>query len=172
MLCQRCKKNEAKIHLVKMVNSKKSEVWLCEECARALSNNSFFTMISQGDMNSLEKMIGEYFGEEQNVEVKVDIICKNCGTTYSQYKESGVLGCPECYESFKEYLSPVIEQIHGRYEYKGKVPPKKLKEESVTDTLKSLKLELQKCIIKEEYEKAAVIRDKINEIKTEREVER
>lgn len=172
MLCEKCKKNEAKIHLLKMINNKKSEIWLCEKCAKELSGNSFFTMISQGDMSSLEKMINDYFGQQKNIETKIDVICKNCGTTYSKYKETGKLGCPKCYESFSEYLNSDIEKDNLSGIYTGKVPPKPEKIESVQDTLKSLKLELQKYIITEEYEKAAVIRDKINAINSEREVEK
>lgn len=170
MLCEKCKKNEAKIHLVKMVNSKKSEIWLCEQCAKELSSNSFFTIMSQGDMSSLEKMMNDYFGQERNVETKIDVICKNCGTTYSKYKESGKLGCPKCYENFSEYLDPLIEKSNPNYIYSGKVPAKPEIVEKVEDTLKSLKIELQKYIIAEEYEKAATIRDKINAINSEREV--
>ena len=30
MICEKCKKNEAKIHLIKLINGERTETWLCE----------------------------------------------------------------------------------------------------------------------------------------------
>ena len=45
MLCEKCKKNEAKINLVKVVNGEKQQIWLCEECAKNISSIPFLKPI-------------------------------------------------------------------------------------------------------------------------------
>ena len=48
MLCEKCKKNEARINLVKIVNGEKQQIWLCEECAKNISNIPFLSSIPEG----------------------------------------------------------------------------------------------------------------------------
>lgn len=88
--------------------------------------------------------------------------------TYSQFKASGQLGCAECYQSFSSYLRPMFKRIQGDLEHIGKVPKRsgiKLVEKK---KYVNLKKELQKAILEEEYERAAVLRDKIKDIENSR----
>ena len=160
MLCERCKKNEAMIHVVKIINGKKSEAMLCEKCARELSDIPLKKNVDNKGNISFENMMNEFLGAVDKVN-KVEVVCKNCGLTYSEFKKNGKLGCSECYDSFKDSLIPSIKRIQGYTAHVGKMP---LREESKvikTKKVKKLKEELQKAIVKEEYEKAAIIRDEI-----------
>lgn len=160
MLCERCNKNEATIHLIKIINGKKTETMLCEKCAKELSDIPLKNTNDNKNKLSFENIISSFF-DTLDKNNKVEIVCKNCGMTYSEYKKMGTLGCSECYESFKDFLNPRIKRIQGDIEHIGKIP---LREESQViqrRRIKKLKEELQKAIIKEEYEKAAVIRDEI-----------
>lgn len=47
MLCEKCKKNEAKINLITVMNGQKQEIWLCENCAKDIANIPFFSPIMQ-----------------------------------------------------------------------------------------------------------------------------
>lgn len=47
MLCEKCKKNEAKINLVKIVNGEKHEIWLCEDCAKNITNIPFLSSFAE-----------------------------------------------------------------------------------------------------------------------------
>ena len=53
---------------------------------------------------------------------KTKTICKFCGYHYSDFKEIGFLGCPECYKSFYPYIIKYLKEIHRSIEYKGKIP--------------------------------------------------
>lgn len=46
--------------------------------------------------------------------------CPVCGTTFSDYERTGLLGCASCYDVFKDSLLPVIGRIHGKTEHVGK----------------------------------------------------
>lgn len=49
-----------------------------------------------------------------------DKICPECGTRLSHFYKTYMLGCPKCYSSFREELSPVLKEIHGATYHTGK----------------------------------------------------
>ena len=48
--------------------------------------------------------------------------CPRCGLLYSAFKETGRLGCAECYTAFQFQLRPLLRRIHGDTRHRGKVP--------------------------------------------------
>lgn len=160
MLCERCKKNEATIHMIKIINGKKSETMLCDKCARELSDMPLKAALDNKNNLSFENLLSGFF-DTLDKNNKVEIVCKNCGLTYTEFKKTGNLGCSKCYDSFKDSLTPRIKRIQGYTEHIGKIPIREEGQVIKKKRIKRLKEELQKAIIKEEYEKAAVIRDEI-----------
>lgn len=165
MLCEKCKKNEAKINLVKMVNGEKYEIWLCENCARDISDIPFLNSIGketeiqfQGILTGLLSNIGKVPTAEK------EIVCNNCGLTYEDFKKNGKLGCSNCYRVFSKALEPIIRSMQKGPKHIGKIPKINGKELAQRRTLKELKEELQRLIVSEEYESAAIVRDKIKEL--------
>ena len=160
MLCEKCRKNEAVIHVVKIVNGKKSEAMLCEKCARELSSMPLRNSINSENKSMIESKFRDFFNslEKSN---KFDVICKKCGTTYGEFKKTGKLGCGECYDSFADSLVSKIKEVQGYDKHIGKVPAGEKSRLITNKKVSELKEELQKAIVREEYEKAAVIRDEI-----------
>ena len=82
--------------------------------------------------------------------------------TFSQFRKIGKLGCPHCYDTFKEQLLPFIKRLHGgNIEHKGKIPERIGGHFLIKKEIEQLRLELKELINNEEFEKAAVIRDEI-----------
>lgn len=74
------------------------------------------------------------------------------------------MGCSKCYDKFEPQMELLLRRIHGGGIHVGKVPARSgagLKEKRV---LSDLKNKLQELIQKEEFEEAALIRDKIREL--------
>ncbi|MCM8711757.1 UvrB/UvrC motif-containing protein [Clostridium sp. SYSU_GA19001] len=163
MLCEHCKKNEATVHFTQIINGIKQEKRLCESCARELNGDYSFSF-----QNILSGIL-DYMNPLEQINKVSDVICKNCSTTYSNFKRHGLLGCSECYESFGRSLSPVIKRVQGNVEHVGKIPKKLGKDIMQKRRLSKLKEDLQKAIANEEYEKAAEIRDMIKSIQNEEE---
>ena len=169
MLCEKCNKKEAKIHLIKLVNGEKSEIWLCENCAKEISDIPLVSSLGSLDGVSIQNILGGFFESiDKNNERKIEVICKKCGLTYSQFKASGQLGCYECYDSFKDYLKPMLKRVQGDIEHSGKIPVRSGVELVEKKRYLKLKRELQKAILEEEYENAAIIRDKIKAFEAKR----
>lgn len=158
MKCDICKKNEATIHQTIIVNGHKEEMHYCEECsqkAQAGLSKAF----------SIEDFFGAFLRDGTKT---IQPTCKKCGMTIETFKNTGRLGCEDCYKELREYILPIIENVHGRNVHVGKIPgsermvPIQPKEE---DPIKVLTKELNEAVDKEDYEKAAVIRDRIKELK-------
>jgi len=169
MLCEKCKKNEAKINLITVINAQKHEVWLCENCAKDIANVPFLGGISQSANLPFKEMITEILSKADsknnigNNEIK-EIICSNCGLTYDEFKKTGRLGCSDCYEAFRVVLEPRIKSLQAGVKHIGKIPHMKSEEIVRRKKLKDLKVEMQKLIVTEEYERAAVVRDEIKKL--------
>ncbi len=74
------------------------------------------------------------------------------------------MGCSECYRTFNKKLLPLLRRLHGSVQHTGKAPLQKVGVGKKGKEIMELRRELQKVIEKEEYEKAAVIRDKIKKL--------
>ena len=170
MLCEKCKKNEAKINLITVVNGQKHEVWLCENCVKDISSIPFFSSIGQNVNIPFQSMLTEILANVDSNKVNIDnnkikeIICSNCGLTYDEFKKTGKLGCSDCYEEFKIVLEPRIKSLQAGVKHVGKIPKMKGEELMRRRKLKNLKEEMQKLIVAEEYERAAIVRDEIKKL--------
>lgn len=163
MLCERCKKNHATYHVTKIINNKKTDLHLCEQCAREMKETSSAFPIQ----NILSELMG-YISQNQEIEKQYETRCSNCGTYYSEFKKGGLLGCSECYSSFGDELGPVLRRVQGNVKHVGKIPGSR-KTRIDRNEMDGLRIMLQKAIENEEYEDAARIRDKIKEIQNSRE---
>lgn len=170
MKCQICHKNEAHIVFTQIVNNEKIVIQICTECARKKGLSIEFHTAETTKHDSV------LFGEdsekanEKAEEPVPDISCEACGLTFAEFKKTGLFGCDKCHESFNDFLTPIIKQIHGVEEHKpeGQVPViQRPKHVSMKRALKLLKDELVKCVEIEDYEKAAELRDKIAAIEKE-----
>lgn len=169
MLCEKCKKNEAKINLVKIVNGERQQIWLCEECAKNISNIPFLSSIPDGAGFPFQEILNGLLTGVENAKPKAEKekikpVCLTCGLTYDEFKKTKKVGCPDCYGVFKDSIKAIIKDVHGEKTHKGRIPSRAHKEFFQRDKLKNLKQQLQILIEEEEYEKAAVIRDEIREI--------
>jgi len=159
MLCDNCKNNPATVHLTEIVDEQMTELHLCEECAKKKSSQ----MEQQFGLSDLLAGLADF---EKPVEDKdaVSIQCPNCGLTYKDFKKIGRLGCSECYDTFKKFLSPLLKRIHGSSVHCGKCPVKAGRPSKKELDLVDLRLKLQKAVEAEEYEEAAKLRDRIKQV--------
>lgn len=52
----------------------------------------------------------------------IEKVCKGCGTRLSQFYNTFMLGCPECYNSFKDEITVAVKKAHGKVSHTGKTP--------------------------------------------------
>lgn len=148
MLCNECGMREATVHTVRIVNGVKTESYLCPECAAKQGTMIF----------SASDFLKGFFDHKEE---KKAAVCSNCGMSVGDFRRTGLLGCSECYNEFKGEVIPVLRKVHGAVSHAHGEAPRK-KEPS---RLEVLKKELDEAIKKEEFERAAQLRDEINALK-------
>ncbi len=165
MLCDICHKREATIHITEIINDEVKELHVCQKCAEAES----IKMQQAFGMADLLSGLVEF---PSLIEEKEELKCPACGMSYSDFRRLGKLGCGDCYKAFRKVLLPLLKNIHGSTHHIGKEPErmiamekepkiKKAKIATKKDRITELRERLQKAIHGEEYEEAAVLRDRI-----------
>lgn len=91
----------------------------------------------------------------------VNVVCAGCNLDIPGIRKLGKMGCPQCYESFKQYLIPVLKRSHeGKIKHVGKIPKRNFQHQNIKD----LKAKLDEAITAEKYEDACIIRDAIKRL--------
>lgn len=162
MLCNECGKNQATIHTIQYVNGVKSEMHLCAECAKNHPELKTFGLFSSADV------FKSFFNNmliEPGLAEEVPLTCKTCGESLDDFTRTGLLGCPECYDAFRDRLIPVLQRTHGNVQHAGEAPEGVEEKAKNRKKLSQLKEKLSEAITKEDFEQAAKLRDKINALK-------
>ena len=106
MLCQKCNKNEANTYYSQVINGKKTEMYLCPQCAKEMSIGNF----SFG---------GFGFGFPSLVRAAAtERACPQCGATIGDISQIGRIGCANCYSFFEDELRDAIRRVHGDVTHK------------------------------------------------------
>lgn len=164
MLCDECKSRAATVHMTKIIQGKKEEVHLCEECAKAKEAFNFENSLSIH--NFLAGLLDIH--PEQAFQTKYSDVyqCSTCGATYDKFKQLGRLGCSHCYEKYKERLTPLIRKVQGNLHHTGKVPKRTGGIIRLRREVNQLKQQLREAIQQQAFERAAELRDRIKEIES------
>lgn len=163
MRCQICNDREATIHLTEITDGQRNEMHLCEDCAA----DQGVVVKSQVPINELlSGLLAAQPSDEQLLgPSEKDLSCPHCGFTLEQFRKEAVLGCPDDYEVFEDALEPLICKAHNQKNtHCGKTPSKLPDESRKQMDLTSLQKRLDEAVKKENYELAAELRDKINQI--------
>ena len=169
MMCEDCHQNKATVHFTQIVNDETETFHLCQECAKArgLKTTPVSTQMPLNDF--LSEMGAPIFTKATNANVS----CPRCGCSFRQFRKTGRLGCAHCYVTFEDEMRALLRKIHGSNEHVGideaeSIGPMEESEER----LLGLRRELRECVEREEYERAAELRDEIQELEEERMAER
>lgn len=163
MICESCQNTEATVHLTQVIGGDVKKLHLCEECA----DKSGFDI--QGPMSITDVLLGLGEGDapQDSKQELADIQkhCSICGLTLSQFRGKGRLGCPDCYESFEAEIIPLLDSMHHSTRHVGKVPFVAGRQQGQSGEVSTLQSMLDEAVASENFEEAAVLRDKIAEIR-------
>ncbi len=154
MLCDECKRNQATVHLVAIIDGSKTERNLCGQCMsrqklqmRAEGVQSMLSAIWNGVHRTNPKFPG--------------LTCPSCGMAYDEFSKTSRLGCAHCYSEFHSQLKPLLLRLHGRAQHIGRVPESAGAGVRVKTRVEQLRREMDLAVACEDFEQAAVIRDEL-----------
>ncbi len=150
-LCDECGLLPATINLTQIVDNESRSFNLCEVCAK-----------KRGIHIAIEESVFDADETVTSVQrIAGDRECPSCRMKLSDFRSKGWLGCPACYKTFETEIDELFLQIHGSSEHKGKKYPG----EQNRGGLSRLRQDLDTAIKNEEFERAALLRDAIDELK-------
>jgi protein arginine kinase activator len=156
MKCQKCTK-AATLHITEIVTEEQiEELHLCEECAHKYLYEPQKPAAGKPGAAVSEDDLGE--PELMNRE------CQVCGIKFVDFRNTGRLGCPHDYETFREDLLPLLENIHGETRHCGKTPRRNPQAKQMEAELTQLRGRLKQAVTREDYEEAARLRDRIKQV--------
>lgn len=153
--CENCKK-ACVIHLTQIINGEVKKMDMCETCPHAAQ------LQDPTQFGLMEKLLG--IAMQKGIPLpSSDLTCPHCGYKESEFRKTGRLGCPECYNIFVTPQMHILSKIQEAEVHKGK-GPKNQDKRDLRLQLAQLKKNLMNYIEQEEYERAAQIRDQIKQI--------
>ena len=156
VICQACGNVEATVHLTDIEHGENKERHLCAECAEEEG------VVMKSHQVPLNELLSKFVMQKASVQELADLTCDLCGTTFVEFRSSGLLGCSNDYDVFKRALDPLIERSHeGANRHFGKVPAKVSGDLKKRLELGRLQRELKQAVTEEQYESAASLRDQI-----------
>jgi protein arginine kinase activator len=159
MLCDNCKERDAVINLTQVEHDSKVTLHLCEQCAQQKGVETGESVLKTplgGFVKELSKNVGSLLPSPVD-----GLRCPACGATLKDFRESGRLGCAQCYEAFTPHLRDLLRRLHGSSQHMGERYEAPGARADPRRELLELKDQLRRAIDAENFELAADLRDRI-----------
>ncbi len=161
-VCDNCGSGDAVVHLTQITNNEMSTYHHCEKSAPAKGLETAGQQV--------DAPLGDFLAQMGDAPDLVEAgheaeACSFCGLTFSDFRETGRLGCPHCYTTFETYLKGLLRRVHGGTQHVGKIylSPDPTRTE-LEERLERLRRKLRSAVEHEDFERAAEIRDRIRAI--------
>lgn len=166
MLCQNCGKSDATRYYRTVVGGHAYERRLCAECAVSTGVDAEFHQSFPGHIPDMPSLLSEIIGLRPK-EYAPAGSCPSCGGTLADISRSGKAGCAFCYNIFASTFMPYIQKVHGNAVHAGRSPARTEKASARRKAIGDLEERLQEAVKTQEFEKAAVLRDRIRALQGE-----
>ena len=163
MQCQSCGLRPATVHVTRIVQGQVEQAHLCAACAQENGEIEIANPVAL-----LQSLLANFAGQGPTLKTETEKRCPSCGFRFSEFRETGRLGCPSCYGNFRDELEPLLRRLHGTTEHRGKLPARRGGAFQRDRRLQALRRDLHEAVAREEYERAAALRDEIRQLEGER----
>lgn len=178
MLCERCKKREANVIVTEVIDGVKKQHSYCMKCASEMKLGS----LADFEL-PLGKLLSGILGlaaEETDAEPEElrSLACPSCAMTYGEFLRDSHFGCADCYATFGPLIERNMKKLQASGTHTGKHPKNKMsktvaedmkekpKEVTPEEQIVLFQSRLKEALEEENYEDAALYRDKIRELKS------
>jgi protein arginine kinase activator len=165
--CEVCGEQPATMHLLRVVDGAVSHTHLCPGCAEGVAEqtNGLALVLA---VPSVLRRLGKKRDEDETVAALPsegnERFCGVCGTTLTDLKESGLVGCSKCYQVFAEHLQASLEGDAEPVEHLGKMPRRGPESDVLGHEIMRLRRMLRELVECERFEEAAGVRDRLTEL--------
>lgn len=162
MQCERCKEREATVHMTQVLGYEVNPVHICEACATESG-----LIINSAEKLSIHELALSLNGissaviptHKEHAPRERAQACPSCQMRRADFLKIGQLGCADCYTTFTEEVSPMIQRLHRAEQHVGKVPAHATKRAQAVAESAVLRQALAQAVAGENFEEAALLRD-------------
>ena len=155
MDCSNCSEEHAEVTLTEIEHDETKTLHLCSTCA-ALKG----VTVEGPNSTPVADLLAHLGGVSLDASSSDAPECEYCGTQSSQFRQTGRLGCPQCYAQFTEQLRAVLRRVHGATQHIGKIYlSSDLSETKPELELVSIKRRLERAVALENFELAALLQN-------------
>ncbi len=166
MKCSNCGERDGIVNLTQIEDGEVRTGSLCAECAKAKGIETGLELAAT-PLGGFLSTLGESIDAGGSPDLLSDARCGSCGATLKDFRETGRLGCSECYHTFYAPLRDLLRRIHGATHHTGVrhegAPSLDLPPAPQGASLAHLREELRRAIEAEQFERAAELRDRLRE---------
>ncbi|MBQ4498442.1 MAG: UvrB/UvrC motif-containing protein [Spirochaetaceae bacterium] len=164
MKCDICGIRNAVLFVQQVSATRTVELHLCVECAKERGINVAGKNVEVAFNNLLSGLLQN--SELANQISQPSSACPVCGKTLADLRRTKTAGCPECYTVFKSEIFSILKSHGIEGTYHGGLPKKLAHFRSVLTDRMMYQEKLAEAVAVEDYEKAAVYRDRLKALET------
>jgi protein arginine kinase activator len=162
MKCEICGERDAVIHIQQVIGKERVDLHLCEDCAVERGITSSQDRIELSISNLINGLV-EVHGKRSKKSTKPQV-CPRCESTWEGINKRQRMGCPDCYTTFHREIRQALRKLLGKSQHRGRLPKRLSTYKTVLVDMVKLKEGLEEALKREDYEKAARLRDRIREL--------
>jgi protein arginine kinase activator len=159
--CESCGKNPATVHFTELSGNTAVEYHICSSCAQSRGLTQSGAAPASFTPGGFVAGMAES-GEPEETRRSSEV-CGTCGKNYAEFRDSGRLGCGDCYVFFGSLLRPLLRRIHGSTTHRGKRPRTEPTTGVAVEEVARLRDELRRALEREDFERCAELRDLIRQ---------
>lgn len=165
MKCSNCGEREGVVSLTQVKEGEVHTSSLCAQCAADKGIETGFAMADTPLGGFLAKL-GEDADPDAPLVAALEVHCPGCNATLRDFRETGRVGCAQCYMAFDAPLRELLRRLHGSthhtgMQYQGDDAPAAPVEPGGTDL--ELREQLRRAVESEQFELAAELRDRLRD---------
>lgn len=169
MRCDQCHERDAVVHLTQIAQEQVVTLHLCERCAAEKGVESS-SSLSKTPVGGFLASMGKGLDAAAALSgVTPSGACPACGATLADFRESGRLGCTQCYSTFEPSLRDLLRRLHGSSRHIGErylAPGMAAGDEAPRN--EAIREQLRLAVETENFELAAELRDRLRTAEGER----
>lgn len=165
MKCSSCGEREGVVSLTQVKEGEVHTSSLCAQCAAEKGIETGFAMADTPLGGFLAKL-GESVDLDAPLTATLEVRCPGCDATLRDFRETGRVGCSQCYMAFDAPLRELLRRLHGSTHHTGMQydrteGPAVGVEPGRSDL--ELREQLRRAVESEQFELAAELRDRLRD---------
>ncbi len=165
MKCSNCGQREGVVSLTQVKEGEVHTSSLCAQCAADKGIETGFAMADTPLGGFLAKL-GESVDPDAPLTATLEIRCPGCTASLRDFRETGRVGCAQCYVAFDAPLRELLRRLHGSTHHTGMQYDRgdvSLVQAEPGKTDLELREQLRRAVESEQFERAAELRDRLRD---------